>query len=159
MNYKEPILVFSLLILGMAPEIANFPSILFFSPFPLCIEKPVFGGYIFQFCGSFCLIFFLSFFFLFYYLEKSESAICSVVSDSLWPHGLLPTELLCPWDSPDKNTGVGGHALLQGIFLNWGLNPGLLDCRQILYHLSNWGVFLFYFILFVLNFILFLNST
>ena len=113
MNYKEPILVFSLLILGMAPEIANFPSILFFSPFPLCIEKPVFGGYIFQFCGSFCLIFFLSIFFLFYYLEKSESAICSVVSDSLWPHGLLPTELLCPWDSPDKNTGVGCHSLLQ----------------------------------------------
>ena len=42
--------------------------------------------------------------------------ITSVVSDSLWPHGLYPTRLLCPWDSPGKNTGVGHHALLQGIF-------------------------------------------
>ena len=30
----------------------------------------------------------------------------SVVSDSLWPHGLRPTRLLCLWDSPGKNTGV-----------------------------------------------------
>ena len=42
----------------------------------------------------------------------------------------------CPWDSPGKNTGVGCHALLQGIFLTWGLNPGLPHCRQILYHLE-----------------------
>ena len=41
---------------------------------------------------------------------------CSVMSDSLRPHGLQPARLLCPWDSPGKNTGVGGHALLQGIF-------------------------------------------
>ena len=31
--------------------------------------------------------------------------VCSVVSDSLQPHGLQPTRLLCPWDSPGKNTG------------------------------------------------------
>ena len=37
------------------------------------------------------------------------------------------------WDSPGKNTGVGCHALLQGIFLTQGLNPGLLHCRWILY--------------------------
>ena len=42
-------------------------------------------------------------------------------------------------DSPGKNTGVGSHALLQGIFPNQGLNPGLLHCRQILYHLSHQG--------------------
>ena len=35
--------------------------------------------------------------------------------------------------SPGKNTGVGFHALLQGIFLTQGSNPGLLHCRQILY--------------------------
>ena len=40
-------------------------------------------------------------------------------------------------DSPGKNTGVGGHALLQGIFLTQGSNLGLLHCRQILYHLSH----------------------
>ena len=41
----------------------------------------------------------------------------SFMSDSLRPHGLQPTSLLCPWDSPGKNTGVGYHFLLQGIFL------------------------------------------
>ena len=42
-----------------------------------------------------------------------------------------------PWDSPSKNTGVGCHALLQGIFLTQGSNLNLLwllHCRQILYH-------------------------
>ena len=41
--------------------------------------------------------------------------------------------------SPGKNTGVGCHALLQGIFPTEGLNPGLLHCRQILYYLSHQG--------------------
>ena len=40
----------------------------------------------------------------------------SVVSDSLWPHGLWSTRLLCPWDSPGKNTGVGCP--------NPGIKPG-----------------------------------
>ena len=35
------------------------------------------------------------------------------VSDSSRPHGLQPTRLLCPWDSPGKNTGVGCHFFLQ----------------------------------------------
>ena len=38
---------------------------------------------------------------------------------------------------PGNNTGVGCHFLLQGIFLTQGLNPGLLYCRQTLYHLSH----------------------
>ena len=42
-------------------------------------------------------------------------------------------------DSSSKNTGVGCHALLQGIFSTQGLNPGLLHCRQILYHVSHQG--------------------
>ena len=42
-------------------------------------------------------------------------------------------------DSPGKNTGVGNHALLQGIFLTQGSIPHLLHCRQILYHLSHNG--------------------
>ena len=40
-------------------------------------------------------------------------------------------------DSPGKNTGVGCHALLQGIFPMQGLNPVLLHCRWILHHLSH----------------------
>ena len=38
-----------------------------------------------------------------------------VVFDSLWPHGLQPTRLLCQWDFPGKITGVGCHFLFQGI--------------------------------------------
>ena len=42
-------------------------------------------------------------------------------------------------ESLGKNTGVGGHSLLQGIFLTQGSNSGFLYCRQILYHLSHQG--------------------
>ena len=42
-------------------------------------------------------------------------------------------------DSLGKNTGLGCHALLQGIFPSQGLNPGLSHCRQILYCLSHQG--------------------
>ena len=52
---------------------------------------------------------------------------------------LSPFRLLCPWDSQGRNTQVGCHALLQGIFPTWGSNPGLLHCRQILYQLSYQG--------------------
>ena len=41
--------------------------------------------------------------------------------------------------SKDKNTGVGCHFLLQGIFPTQGLNLGFPHCRQILYHLSHQG--------------------
>ena len=64
---------------------------------------------------------------------------CSVVSDSLRPHGLQPTRLLCPWHFPGKKTGVGCHFLLQGIFPTQGSNSGFLPCRQILYLLSHQG--------------------
>ena len=50
----------------------------------------------------------------------------SVISDSLRSFGPWPARLLCPWDSPGKNTGVSGHALLQGLFPTQGLNPHLL---------------------------------
>ena len=63
----------------------------------------------------------------------------SVVSDSLRPPGLQPTRVLSPWDSPGKNTRVGCHFLLQGIFPTQGSNLGLLHCRQMLYPLSHQG--------------------
>ena len=56
--------------------------------------------------------------------------------------GLQPTGLLCPQDSPGKNTGVGCHFLLRGIFPTQESNlnlPHLLHCRQILYPLSHLG--------------------
>ena len=54
----------------------------------------------------------------------------SVLSDSLWHYGLQPSRLFCPWNSPDKNTGVGYHFLLLGIFPTQGSNLGLPHCRQ-----------------------------
>ena len=63
-----------------------------------------------------------------------ETEIPSVMSNSLWPHG---PRVICPWNSPVKNTGTGSHSLLQGIFPVKGLNLGLLHCKQILYHLSH----------------------
>ena len=41
-------------------------------------------------------------------------------------------------DSPDKNTAVGCHALLQGILLTQESNPGLPHCRWTLYHQGSW---------------------
>ena len=67
-------------------------------------------------------------------IKRWECESHSVVSDSLWTHGLYS-----PWDSPVQNTGVGSLSLLQGIFPTWGLNPGLPHCRQILYQLSHKG--------------------
>ena len=64
---------------------------------------------------------------------------CSVVPDSLRPHGLWPTRFFCSWNFPGKNTGVGCNFLLQGIFQTQGSNPDLLHFRQILYGLSHWG--------------------
>ena len=65
---------------------------------------------------------------------KSESKSCSVVSESLRPHGLYS-----PLTSPGQNTGVGSLSLLQGIFPTQGQNAGLLHCRRILYQLCYQG--------------------
>ena len=63
---------------------------------------------------------------------------CLVVSNSLQPHRLQPDRLLCPWNFPGKNTGVGCHFLLQGIFLTQRSNLGLLHCRWIFYYWGTW---------------------
>ena len=68
------------------------------------------------------------------YFLKSESETCSVVSNSLRPHGLYG-----PWNSPDHSTAVGSHSLLEGIFPTQGSNLGLLHFGWILYQLSHQG--------------------
>ena len=50
---------------------------------------------------------------------------CLVICNSLRPHGLQPTQLLCPWNFTGKNIGVGYH-FLQGIFPSQGSNPHVL---------------------------------
>ena len=62
-------------------------------------------------------------------LQTSQHVCASSVAQSrltVQLNGLQPARLLCPWDSPGKNTGVGCHALLQGIFLTQGWNLCLL---------------------------------
>ena len=71
-----------------------------------------------------------------YQASLKESVGCIRLFMTTWT---MPARFLCPWDSPGKNTGVGCHALLQGIFLTQGSNPGLMHCRQILYHLRHQG--------------------
>ena len=61
-----------------------------------------------------------------------ESESCSVVSDSMRPHGLYS-----PWNSAGQYTGGGSLSLLQGIFPTQEMNWGLLHCKQIF---SNWGI-------------------
>ena len=57
--------------------------------------------------------------------HPSESVGRSIMSDSFAdPMDCSPLRRLCPWNSPGKNTGVGCHSLLQGIFPTQGLNPG-----------------------------------
>ena len=63
----------------------------------------------------------------------------SIMSDSLQPHGLCPRGSSVHADSPGKNTRVGCHALLQGIFPTQKSNPGLPYCKRFLYHLSLQG--------------------
>ena len=96
-----------------------------------------------KFCLSGLLSEFAPFFFLFYlyililsyfpFLHNrsvSESVTCSAMYDSFWSHG--PSRLLCPWNFPGKNIGVGSHSLFQGIFPTQ-------HCRQILSHLRHQG--------------------
>ena len=72
--------------------------------------------------------------FFFFCCSISSSECCSVVSDSLHPHGLYS-----PLNSPGKNTGVGCHALLHGIFPTQGLKPGHPQWQWILYCLNHQG--------------------
>ena len=55
---------------------------------------------------------------------------CSVVLDSLQPHGMQPTRLLCPWGSSKAR-------ILQEILSTQGLNPGPPHCTLMLYCLSH----------------------
>ena len=59
--------------------------------------------------------------------------VCSVTQlcPTLRPHGLQPSSLLCPWDFSGRNTGVGCHFLLQGIFL-------IQRSKLRLLHLLHW---------------------
>ena len=69
---------------------------------------------------------------LFHLLFRGEGESCSVLSDSLQPHGLHS-----PWNSPGQNTGVSSLSLLQWIFPTQESNQCLPRCRWILYQLNH----------------------
>ena len=60
-------------------------------------------------------------------------------STLFWAHGLKPTRAFCPWDFPGKNTGVGYHLFLHGLFPTQGSNSSHLLHRWILYHWATWA--------------------
>ena len=76
--------------------------------------------YIMEYCAVLCLV----------------AQLCLTLCD---PMDCSPPGSSVHGDSPCKNTRVGCHAFLQGIFPTQGLKPGLLHCRHILYHLSYQG--------------------
>ena len=52
--------------------------------------------------------------------------VCSAMLDPPWPHELQPTRLLCPWDAPGKNTGVGCRFIPAGDLSDPGIEPETL---------------------------------
>ena len=97
---------------------------------------------------GFCIVnetdVFLEFLCFFYDpMKERESVSHAVMSDSLRPHGQRSLEGYNSRNSLGKNTGVGSHPLLQGIFPTQGSNPGLPHFRPILYHLSYPGFWRF----------------
>ena len=67
-------------------------------------------------------------------IQFSSCLVAKLYLIVLGHHGLQPARILCPWDSPGKNTGVRCHFLLHGIFLTQGSKWCLLHQQAILYH-------------------------
>ena len=78
-----------------------------------------------------------------FYSSKSSLCmrVCSIMSNSLQPHELQPTRLLCPWDFPGKNTGVGCKSSLQRS-ININIINSLLPLLK-----SSWFLLIFAFYL------------
>ena len=85
-----------------------------------------------EFILSICITFLLTDFYILCLVAQSCPNFCN-------PMDCSPPGSSVHGDSPGKNTGVGCHAHLQGIFPTQGSNPGLPHCKSILYHLSHQG--------------------
>ena len=73
------------------------------------------------------------------FLSSGGGGLVPKSCPTLATHGLQPARLLYPWNSPGKNTGVGCHFLLQGIFPTQELNPGFLHCKADSLLTELWG--------------------
>ena len=76
-----------------------------------------------------------------YFEYRGEGEVAQSCPTLCDPTHCSLAKLLRPLNFPGKSTGVGCHFLLQRIFPTQGSNPGLLHCRQMLYHLSHEGSF------------------
>ena len=81
-----------------------------------------------------------------FHTQMCMCRVCSVRSTSLQAHGLQPTRLLCPWNFPGNNTGMGYHFLLQGVFLTQRSNLHLLHLQVNSFRLSHLENSLFFLI-------------
>ena len=81
---------------------------------------------------------------------KESAHVCSVVSESLQPHGLYSTRLLYPWNFPSKNTGMGCHFLLRGIFQprDWTCVSWQVDSLP-LHHLGSIYIYIYIYISYI----------
>ena len=73
---------------------------------------------------------------------QADAYRCTIMCCVVLVAKLCPTlcdPVVSPWNSLHKNTGVGGHSLLQEIFLTQGLNRGLLHCKQMLFFFTIWA--------------------
>ena len=70
------------------------------------------------------------------HFKLKPSVLCSVVSDSLQPHGLQPARLLCPWRFSRREYWSGLASPSPGELPNPGIEPASPALQWILYHLS-----------------------
>ena len=91
-----------------------------------------------------------------YVLSYSLYCCCLVVKSCLtllWPHALQPARLLRPRDFPGKNTGIGCHVLLQGVFPTQESNPSLLrwqaDSLPLSHHERPYILYMFYYVIYI----------
>ena len=84
-----------------------------------------------------------AFFFFFFsprlsiYMKERVGQSCQIFVTPWTVSSVSMDKFLCPSNSPGKNTGEDCHSLLQGMVPTQGSSPGLLPCKQILYHLSH----------------------
>ena len=120
---------------------------LFLSPYMFyainCLQVSLLraGTALYSLLVYFTWVIFLFFFFsCAHFIRRAYLCVCLVTQSYLTlgdPMDCSPPGSSVRGDSPGKNTGVGCHALLQGIFPTQGSNPSLPYCRWILYQLSH----------------------
>ena len=72
----------------------------------------------------------------FFLLFITHCKVASVLSDSLWPYGLQPSRILCPWDSPGTCTD---HMAILHWSRGWTCTVHVADHTPVTWHIMNWS--------------------